>query len=131
MPEFAYVYILSSKGKRLYIGFTNTLELRIWQHKNKVHPDSFTAKYNIDQLVYFERYPLAIAGIAREKELKGWTRQKKIALIVANNPTWRDLSLDWGKPVDPFREPKPEDRRRFGDVTTHTHPADHPKRPSP
>jgi putative endonuclease len=122
MSEYTYVYILASKGKRLYIGYTHTLEIRIWQHKNKIHPDSFTARYNIDQLVYFERHPLAVAGIAREKELKGWTRKKKIALIVANNPTWRDLSLDWGKPVEPFREPRPEDKRSFGDTTWKSRP---------
>jgi putative endonuclease len=105
MPEFAYVYILSSKGKRLYVGITKYLENRIWQHKNKIHPESFTAKYNIDQLVYFERHPLVTAAIAREKEIKGWTRLKKIALIIANNPTWLDLSLGWGKPVESFHEP--------------------------
>jgi len=117
-----YVYILSSKGRRLYIGFTNQLEIRIHQHKTKAHPESFTAKYNIDQLVYFERHPIASAGIAREKQLKGWTRLKKIALIVANNPTWRDLSLDWGQPIDPFREPGPDDKHTFGDMTLHEHP---------
>ena len=122
MPEFTYVYILASKGKRLYVGFTHNLELRVWQHKNKVDPSCFTAKYNIDQLVHFERYPLATAGIAREKTLKGWSRVKKIQLIVANNPDWQDLSLDWGKPVEPFREPKPEDRVLFGFSTSHVHP---------
>ncbi len=131
MPAYTYVYILSSKGKRLYVGYTHQLEFRVWQHKTKFHPNSFTAKYNIDQLVYFERHPLAVAGIAREKQLKGWTREKKIALIEANNPTWQDLSLDWGKSVEPFQEPKPEDRRSFGDTTSHTHPIDHPDLPSP
>ena len=127
MPEFTYVYILSSKGRRLYIGFTNQLEIRIHQHKTKAHPQSFTAKYNIDRLVYFERYPLATAAIAREKQLKGWTRQKKIALIVAHNPTWRDLSLDWGHPIDPIGDPDPSHQHWFGDITPHKHPADSPK----
>jgi len=115
MPEFAYIYILSSKSKRLYIGVTTKLEFRTWQHKNKVHPESFTAKYNIDQLVYFERFTHVTTAIARETELKAWNRLKKVALIVATNPDWRDLSLEWGKPVEPFREPRPEDKRTFGE----------------
>ena len=85
MPEYAYVYILASSFKHLYIGFTTNLEQRVWQHKNQTFPDSFTARYRIDHLVYFERYSLITRGIAREKELKGWRRSKKIALIVANN----------------------------------------------
>jgi putative endonuclease len=119
MPDYAYVYILSSEGKRLYIGITTMLEKRIWQHKQKLHPQSFTAKYNIDQLVYFERFATITAAIAREKELKGWLRYRKIALIVSTNPDWRDLSANWGKPTKLFREedlklpqtsPKPSDQ---------------------
>jgi len=105
MPTYGYVYILASSFKHLYIGMTTDLEGRVWKHKNKFYPDSFTAKYKIDQLVYFERYGLVTRAIAREKELKGWLRSKKIALIVANNPDWKDLSEKWGKPVEPFREP--------------------------
>lgn len=116
MPECAYVYILASKGRRLYIGMTTQLTERIWQHKHKVDPDSFTARYNIDQLVYFEKFTLVLSAIAREKELKGWLRQRKIALIVAANPTWRDLSLDWGKPVQPFNQNKVRPARGFGDA---------------
>ena len=97
MPE--YVYILASKGKRLYIGITTGLEQRVWEHKNKVHLQSFTAKYNINQLVYFERFATISAAVAREKELKGWLRYRKIALIVSTNPDWRDLSADWSKPL--------------------------------
>jgi putative endonuclease len=104
MPEYAYVYILASKGKRLYIRVTTTLEKRVWQHKQKLHPNSFTATYNINQLVYFERFATIPAAIAREKELKGWIRFRKIALIVRNNPDWRDLSADWGKPLDPSED---------------------------
>ena len=99
MPEYAYVYILASKGKRLYIGVTTKLQHRVWQHKHKLHPASFTAKYNIDQLVHYERFGTITAAIAREKELKGWLRYRKIALIVSTNPEWRDLSADWGKPL--------------------------------
>jgi putative endonuclease len=105
MPTYGYVYILASSFKHLYIGMTTDLECRVWKHKGKFYPDSFTAKYTIDRLVYFERYGLIMRAIAREKELKGWLRQKKIALIVANNPEWKDLSEGWGKPVEPFREP--------------------------
>jgi putative endonuclease len=117
MFTYTYVYVLASKGRRLYVGFTHDIERRVWEHKNKMHPDSFTARYNIDMLVYFERHPRAVTGIAREKEMKGWTRQKKIALVTAHNPTWQDLSLEWGKPVKPFKEPKPEDRKVFGTIT--------------
>ncbi len=102
--EYAYVYIVASKGKRLYVGVTTMLELRIRQHKAKVHPESFTSRYNIDQLVYFERFLRVTNAIAREKELKGWLRSRKIALIVAQNPDWRDLSAEWELPIGPFRE---------------------------
>jgi putative endonuclease len=105
MPEYAYVYILASKGKRLYIGITTGLEQRVWEHKNKLHPQSFTAKYNVNQLVYFERFATIPAAVAREKELKGWLRYRKIALIVSTNSDWRDLSADWGKPIQLFRPP--------------------------
>jgi putative endonuclease len=109
MLEYAYVYILASSFKHLYIGFTTKLEQRIWQHKNHTFPDSFTARYRIDHLVYFERYSLMTRGIAREKELKGWLRSnwlrsKKIAVIIASNPDWTDLSKDWGKPLNSLAE---------------------------
>jgi putative endonuclease len=104
--SYAYVYVLASSFKRLYIGVTTTLETRIWEHKNHIHPESFTARYRIDRLVYFEGFADIQAAIGREKELKGWLRVKKIALIVAANPTWKDLSAEWGKPIEPFREPE-------------------------
>ena len=104
MSDYAYVYILSSKGKRLYVGVTTKLELRIRQHKQKAHPESFTAKYNINQLVYFERFATITAAIAREKELKCWLRARKVDLIVRNNPDWRDLSAEWGKPIQPLQQ---------------------------
>ncbi len=114
MYEFAYVYILASKLKRLYTGVTSKLDVRVLQHTTKFHPESFTAKYNIDQLVYFERFTSITSAIAREKEIKGWLRVKKIALIVGTNPTWRDLSLDWGKPTEPFREENMRPSANFG-----------------
>ena len=105
MQELAYVYILASGFKHLYIGLTTELEKRVWQHKNGAFEGSFTDRYNIRELVYFERFGNIHSAIAREKQLKRWSRVKKIRLIVAENPTWRDLSADWGKPVEPYREP--------------------------
>jgi putative endonuclease len=104
LEEFAYVYILASGFKHLYIGMTTKIAQRIWEHKNGAFPGSFTDRYSIGDLVYFERYGNIQTAIAREKQLKRWSRVKKIRLIVASNPTWRDLSADWGKPVEPFRE---------------------------
>ncbi len=101
MPDRGYVYILASSFKHLYIGVTSSLEQRIADHKNHRRPNSFTARYAIDHLVYIERHPLLLAAIAREKQLKRWSRTKKIRLVVATNPTWKDLSLEWGSPIDP------------------------------
>jgi putative endonuclease len=80
--------------------------VRVKQHKAAVNPGSFTARYGIDRLVYFERFQYIQDAIRRETEIKGWLRVKKIALIVEHNPTWRDLSEDWGKPMEPFDEAK-------------------------
>jgi putative endonuclease len=99
MIEYAYVYILASGFKKLYIGITTDLEIRVRQHKQKKNPTCHTAKYNITQLVYFERFTMVTAAIRREKVLKGWLRIRKLELIISTNPTWRDLSEDWGKPI--------------------------------
>jgi putative endonuclease len=99
-----YVYILANTFHRFYTGVTNGLMVRVRQHKEKDDPKSFTAKYGIDRLVYFERFQFVEEAIARETQIKGWLRVKKIALIVRQNPTWRDLSEDCGKPVEPFNE---------------------------
>jgi putative endonuclease len=88
-----FVYILASKSRRLYIGITSDLERRVWQHKTKAL-GGFTARYNIDRLVHVEDYSDVHEAIAREKQLKNWRREKKIALIASRNPTWRDLSVD-------------------------------------
>jgi putative endonuclease len=90
-----YIYLMASFKQILYVGVTNDLARRIYQHKTKTHPDSFTARYNIDRLVYFETFGDVRDAIAREKEIKGWRRSKKVALIESQNPTWKDLSLDW------------------------------------
>ncbi len=102
MPEIAYVYIMSSSFQKLYIGVTTEIEVRIAQHKNSAYPESHTSKYKIDKLVYLERFSSVIAAITREKQLKRWSRIKKIRLIVAENPAWRDLSAEWGHPIEPY-----------------------------
>ena len=90
-----YVYILSNKNDNvLYIGVTNNLERRIYEHKNKL-VDGFTKKYNISKLLFFEYCSNVKAAIAREKQLKKWNRSKKIHLIEQMNPTWKDLSENW------------------------------------
>jgi putative endonuclease len=102
MNEYAYVYILANGFKKLYIGITTELEIRVQQHKQKKDPSCHTAKYNINRLVYFERFTTTSPAIAREKQLKGWLRILKLELIISTNPTWLDLSTDWGKPIRPY-----------------------------
>ncbi len=95
MHEGSYfAYVMASRSHTLYIGVTGDLHKRVFQHKWKEH-DGFTARYNCDRLVWFERYQDVQRAIAREKELKGWRRSKKIALIESSNPGWIDLSRDW------------------------------------
>ncbi len=89
-----YVYILSSYSQILYTGVTNNLEWRIYEHKHHLVA-GFTSKYNITRLFYFEETSNVYTAIAREKQIKGWVRAKKIALIESSNPEWRDLSDDW------------------------------------
>jgi putative endonuclease len=85
-----FVYILSSRFKTLYIGVTNDLERRIAQHRER-RPGTYSARYRIDRLVHFEQFDSPAVAIAREKELKGWRREKKVRLIEATNPEWKDL----------------------------------------
>ena len=82
---------MTNKSGTLYTGVTNNLERRVFEHKNRL-VDGFTKKYNITKLVYFEETSDISAAIYREKQIKGWARQKKIALIESMNPDWRDLS---------------------------------------
>ncbi|HBA39909.1 MAG TPA: endonuclease [Deltaproteobacteria bacterium] len=89
-----YVYIMTNKSRTLYTGVTNDLERRVYEHKQKLVP-GFTAKYNITRLVYFEVTQDVQAAITREKQIKGWLRSKKIALIESVNPEWKDLSMGW------------------------------------
>ena len=87
-----YVYIMTNKTNRvLYIGVTNDIERRVYEHKNKLL-EGFTAKYNVNKLVYFECTNDVNSAIEREKVLKKWARIKKIRLIEMQNPAWVDLS---------------------------------------
>ena len=90
-----HVYIMASAGKVLYVGVTNNLERRIAEHKAGLGSD-FTSHYRAHRLVYCEEFSNPRDAIAREKQLKGWRREKKIALIEAINPDWRDLSVESG-----------------------------------
>ncbi|QQS19088.1 GIY-YIG nuclease family protein [Candidatus Saccharibacteria bacterium] len=91
-----YVYILASKPNgTLYIGVTNNLERRLYEHKNTL-ADGFTKKYGVKQLVYYEEYNSVEAAIIREKQLKKWERAWKVRLIEERNSYWNDLSLEWG-----------------------------------
>jgi len=94
-----YVYILTNKSRTLYTGVTSDLERRVYDHKQKLVP-GFTSKYNITQIVYFEETQDIQAAISREKQIKGWLRRKKIALIESVNPEWKDLSEAWYRERD-------------------------------
>ena len=90
-----YVYILTNwNNKVMYVGVTNNLERRIYEHKNKL-VKGFTEKYNVGKLVYFEETSEVKSAISREKEIKKWRREKKNCLVEAMNPQWEDLSSEW------------------------------------
>ena len=90
-----FVYILANwNDSVLYIGVTSNLEKRLYEHRNHLL-DGFTKKYNVNKLVYFEDTSDVNSAIAREKQLKGWTRKKINALITKENPEWKDLSVSW------------------------------------
>ena len=88
------MYILSNHSGTLYVGVTNDLERRVAEHKAKL-VSGFTSRYNIDLLLYYETTVDVRSALAREKQIKGWLRRKKVALISATNPQWRDLSDEW------------------------------------
>jgi putative endonuclease len=92
-----YVYVMASKSLTLYTGVTNNLERRVLQHRRKL-VSGFTARYNINRLVYYEVCGDVLAAISREKQIKGWTRSRKIALIESLNRDWKDLSDGWCGP---------------------------------
>jgi putative endonuclease len=89
--EQYFVYILTNKyNKVLYVGVTNNLIRRVYEHKNKLI-SGFTSKYNVNKLVYYESFQSVFDAIKREKEIKGWKREKKVALINSFNPEWKYL----------------------------------------
>lgn len=103
-PKSFYVYIMANRSRFhiLYIGVTGNLTRRVLEHKSKAD-DGFTRRYNLTRLVYYEHFSYPDAAIAREKEIKGWRRSKKIALVQSMNPLWKDLAREWAdiyKPVD-------------------------------
>jgi putative endonuclease len=92
-----YVYILTNwNNKVMYVGMTNNLERRMFEHKNKL-VEGFTKRYNLTKLVYYEHGNDVHAALAREKEIKKWRREKKNQLVTSINPEWKDLSLEWEK----------------------------------
>ena len=86
---------MTNKSRTLYTGVTNNLMRRVHEHKNKLDPKSFTSKYNIQFLVYYESTSSVQVALAREKQIKGWLRAKKIELIETKNPELKDLSEEW------------------------------------
>jgi putative endonuclease len=96
-PLEYYVYIMASERQTHYTGVTSNLESRVRQHKNKLVP-GFTAKYDCTTLVYYEVTNDVWEAIAREKQIKGWVRRKKVALIRSINPAFDDLSIEWSPP---------------------------------
>ena len=89
-----FVYIMSSKSRVIYTGMTNDLVERVREHK-KLKVDGFTRKYKVTRLVYFENFRYSKNCIDREKQVKDWTRAKRVALIESANPTWEDLAEEW------------------------------------
>jgi len=89
-----YVYIMSSLSRTLYTGVTNDLARRVFEHKER-KPGSFTACYNVNRLVYYEEFGDISEAITREKEIKRFTRRRKMRLVESNNRLWKDLSEDW------------------------------------
>jgi putative endonuclease len=125
-----YVYMLTNRWKNvLYTGVTNSLETRVWQHKNGNAP-GFTKKYNCDRLVYYEIFERIEQAIAREKQIKGWVRKKKNSLIDALNPDWNDLAADWYLETPPKAEgsseggPSPSSRLRMTESATESTQSD-------
>ena len=111
MEAISYVYMMGSASRRaLYTGVTVPLYKRVWEHKHNLG-GHFTSKYKCQRLVYFEQFTDINSAILREKEIKGWRREKKNRLVESINPEWRDLAADWypdgllyeGKPVNPTR----------------------------
>ncbi len=96
MYKGGYVYILTNQNNTvLYTGVTSNLAKRLWEHQNKSHPQSFTSKYNVFKLIYYEGFHLIEEAIAREKQIKGGSRKKKEMLVNSVNPEWNDLTNEF------------------------------------
>jgi putative endonuclease len=111
-PEARFVvYMLTNASRRsIYTGFTATFTQRMWQHKQHIF-QGFTDQYNVTRLVWFERYQYANNAIAREKQIKRWSRRKKVWLIEQMNPSWKDLAADWFiEPQGPSTRLRPAER---------------------
>jgi putative endonuclease len=106
MARLYYVYILASRSLNLYIGVTNNIERRIAEHRSGSVP-GYTNRYNVNRLVVLEIFADIRDAIAREKEIKGWRREKKLALIQGVNPTWIDLAETWFKKAKRNANPSP------------------------
>ena len=123
------VYSLASRSRNLYTGVTNNLERRMVEHRQGLVP-GFTSRYKIFRLVHFEEFGDIHDAIAREKEIKGWRREKKLWLIKRHNPTWADLAerlpseQDKQKQIPHQRSPKPGDRVRDDSVDSPSHSDD-------
>jgi putative endonuclease len=92
--EGYFVYILANRSQRVYVGVTGDLQRRLTQHRTDTGPH-FTRRYDVDRLVYVERFLDVRDAISREKQIKGWVRRKKLQLIAYANPKWADLAASW------------------------------------
>lgn len=99
MEHQYWVYIMSSLSGTLYIGMTSNLDERVWQHKNGTF-EGFSKKYHCTRLIYSEEYDSVFRAISREKQLKGWRRSKKVALIERQNPKWEDRYIHLDKEIE-------------------------------
>ncbi len=89
-----FVYIMGSQSGTLYVGVTSSLERRVWEHKQHIH-DGFTKRHNVKKLLCMEEFSRLDDAIAREKQIKAWSRDKKLALLRERNPRWNDLAWNW------------------------------------
>jgi putative endonuclease len=94
-----WIYIMTNRSGTLYIGVTSVLARRVYEHRHHLKP-GFTSHYSIDRLIHAERFSEVRDAIAREKQIKGWSRARKLALIAEGNPEWRDLGEEWFGPND-------------------------------
>ena len=106
-----YAYIMTNNSGTQYAGVTNDLERRVYEHRHRTS-DGFTKRYSLTRLVYYESTRDVRAAIQCEKEIKGWVRRKKIALIASTNPYWKDLSEAWTGKGETLRGVYPERSRR-------------------